>query len=101
MLNNKPPSPGSPMKSPNDLRAKYQLPAQPPNVQKIAGLVKGRASASMDEITEIINSETGVTQRLISMAYPRQQARQGATVQMATSRLGGQPASSWSWWATC
>ena len=72
----------------NDLRAKFQLAPQPPAVQKIAGLVKGRESASMEELTEIINTDSGVTQRLITLAYPRQAARLGATVQMATSRLG-------------
>ena len=77
------PAPGSP-----DLRAKFNLAPQPASVTKIAGLVKGRASASMEEISEIINTNTGVTQKLISLAYPRQQARIGATVQMATSRLG-------------
>jgi CheY-specific phosphatase CheX len=75
-------------KSAPDLRAKFQLPPQPANVAKIAGLVRGRESASMEEITEIISSESGVTQRLMTLAYPRQQARLGATVQMATSRLG-------------
>jgi CheY-specific phosphatase CheX len=86
MFNNKPP--GSPAPNIDDLRAKYQLAPQPVNVQKIAGLVEGRAKASMEEITEIISTDSGVTQRLISLAYPRQQARLGATVQMATSRLG-------------
>ena len=57
-------------------------------MQKIAGLAKGRESASMDEITEIISTDSGVTQRLMSMAYPKTAARLGATVQMATSRLG-------------
>jgi len=42
----------------------------------------------MEEITEIIDTDHVVTQRLITMAYPRPAARQGATVQMATSRLG-------------
>src|ERR1700735_787361 len=88
MQNNDPHAKGSPTKGPNDLRTKFQLPPQPPDVQKIAGLVKGRESASMDEITEIIRTDSGVTQRLISQAYPRQAARLGATVQMATSRLG-------------
>ena len=71
-----------------DLRAKYQLAPQPANVAKISGLVNGRENASMDEITEIIKSDSGVTQRLLSLAYPKQQARLGATVQMATARLG-------------
>jgi CheY-specific phosphatase CheX len=78
----------APMKVTPDLRAKFQLPAQPVNVEKIANLAKGRALASMDEITEIISTDSGVTQRLISMAYPKKEARTGATVQMATSRLG-------------
>jgi CheY-specific phosphatase CheX len=71
-----------------DLREKFQLAPQPVGVQKIASLVKGRESASMDEISNIISSDSGVTQRLINIAYPRQTARIGATVQMATSRLG-------------
>jgi CheY-specific phosphatase CheX len=78
----------APTKPPVDLRTKYNLAPQPVSVDKIAGLVKGRASASMEEITEIIDSNTGVTQKLISLAYPKQAARLGATVQMATSRLG-------------
>ena len=88
MLNNNSKSPGSPGSNQADLRAKFQLAPQPANVQKIAGLMEGRASASMEEITEIISTDSGVTQRLINLAYPRQQARLGATVQMATSRLG-------------
>ena len=84
-----PSNPPPPKKAPAvDLRSKYHLAPQPANVSKISGLVQGRASASMDEITEIINTDSGVTQRLISLAYPKQQARLGATVQMATSRLG-------------
>jgi len=87
--NVKPPgAPKIPVKSPVDLRAKFQLAPQPANVQKIAGLAKGRESATMEEITEIISTDSGVTQRLITLAYPRQTARIGATVQMATSRLG-------------
>jgi len=83
------PRPSGPAPDPNvGLRAKFNLAPQPASVTKIAGLVKGRASASMEEISEIINKDTGVTQKLISLAYPRQQARIGATVQMATSRLG-------------
>jgi chemotaxis protein CheX len=84
------PLPGALPRNPlPDLRAKFQLPPQPENVDKLAGLVKGRESASMEEISEIISTTTsGVTQRLMTLAYPRQQARLGATVQMATSRLG-------------
>jgi CheY-specific phosphatase CheX len=88
MQNDKPSARGLPASPANDLRAKYNLGPQPIGVQKISGLVKGRASASMEEITEIINTDSGITQRLISQAYPRQAARLGATVQMATSRLG-------------
>jgi CheY-specific phosphatase CheX len=77
------------MNNPQDLREKFQLAPQPESVSKIAGLVNGRANASMDEIAKIINSEDhSVTQRLITLAYPRANARIGATVQMATSRLG-------------
>ena len=76
------------MNAPGDLRAKFQLAPQPPSVQKIAGLVKGRESASMDEIVRIIDTDRLVTQRLITMAFPRAAARKDATVQMATSRLG-------------
>jgi CheY-specific phosphatase CheX len=71
-----------------DLRAKFQIPAQTVGVEKIATLVKSRETATMDEITDIITSEKGVTQRLMHIAYPKAQARLGATVQMATSRLG-------------
>jgi chemotaxis protein CheX len=84
----KPTQSTAPMKAKPDLRAKFQLPAQPINVEKIADLAKKRSVASMEEITEIISSDSGVTQRLISMAYPKRDARLGATVQMATSRLG-------------
>jgi CheY-specific phosphatase CheX len=70
------------------LRAKFSMRPQPANIDQIAGLVKGRESASMDELNNIITGTQGVTQRLINMAYPRQAARLGATVQMATARLG-------------
>lgn len=84
-----PAKPGLVPVNPGDqLRAKFDLPPQPESVEKIANLVKGRANASMDEISGIIEGNTGVTQRLIKIAYPRQDARLGATVQMATSRLG-------------
>jgi CheY-specific phosphatase CheX len=88
MYQNNRPTNGTPGNKPVDLRAKFQLPPQPASVQKIAGLSKGRESASMDEIAEIISTESGVTQRLMSIAYPKAAARLGATVQMATSRLG-------------
>ena len=76
-------TPGKP-----DLRAKFQLPAQTIGVQKVATLLKTKDSATMDEITDIITSEKGVTQRLMHIAYPKANARLGATVQMATARLG-------------
>ncbi len=76
------------MNAPPDLRARFQLPPQPPGVQRIAGLVKGKETSSMDEIVEIIDKDHSVTKRLITMAFPRAAAREGATVQMATSRLG-------------
>jgi CheY-specific phosphatase CheX len=79
---------GFPAHPGNDLRAKFNLSPQPLSVTKIAGLVQGRASASMEEITELITTNSGVTQKLISLAYPKQAARLGATVAMATSRLG-------------
>src|ERR1700683_4160048 len=82
-------TPGAaPQKPATDLRAKYQLAPLQPGVQKIASLVRGKDTSSMEEITEIINSDHGVTQRLISIASPRPAARIGAPVQMATSRLG-------------
>ena len=85
------PRPGGQKPAPKnavDLRTKFHLPAQPVNVQKIAGLAKGRESASMDEISNIISTDSGVTQRLMSMAYPKMDVRKTATVQMATARLG-------------
>ena len=85
---NRPGAAKPPAKGQEDLRAKYQLAPQPANVKKIAGLANGRESATMEEITEIISTDSGVTQRLITLAYPRQTARIGATVQMATARLG-------------
>jgi CheY-specific phosphatase CheX len=87
-MHNNPPPGGTPPNQANDLRNKYNLAPQPLVVNKIAGLVKGRSSASMEEINELITTNTGVTQKLITLAYPKQQARIGATVQMATSRLG-------------
>lgn len=71
-----------------ELRSRFQLPPPAPGVQKIAGLVAGRESATMEEIAEIISSDESMTRRLICMAYPRVSAREGATVDMAISRLG-------------
>jgi CheY-specific phosphatase CheX len=76
------------MNSTPDPRAKFKLPPPLPNVKKIADLVKGRETASMEEIIRIIDADRLVTQRLISTAYPRMAAREGATVEMATARLG-------------
>jgi CheY-specific phosphatase CheX len=72
----------------NPVRAKFQLPPQPDAVEKIVGLVNGKNKSSMDEIVKIIDTERRVPQRLITMAFPKAAARLGATVQMATSRLG-------------
>jgi len=83
---NSPKSP--PTKPAPDLRARYQLPAQPAGVQQIVNLVKGKDNSCMEEIVEIIDKDFAVTGRLISLAYPKPAARLGATVQMATSRLG-------------
>ncbi len=99
MPNNHPPTPGgqnpkfaspetAPQKQLEDLRSKFRLAPLPTGVNKIAGLVQGKNSASMDEITNILDPDQMTSQRLISMAYPRPAARVGATVQMATSRLG-------------
>lgn len=71
-----------------DLRARFHLPPLSPGVQRIAGLVGGRETASMEEIAEIISTDESMTRRLIIMAYPRISARDGATVEMAISRLG-------------
>lgn len=76
------------MNDPKGLRAKFQLPVQPQEVDKIADLVKGREKSSMEEIAKIIHTDRKVTERLITMAFPKVAARRDATVQMATSRLG-------------
>lgn len=76
------------MNDPNELRARYGLRPLPPGVGKIAGLVKERQTASMDRITKIIGADSVMTQRLVTMAFPKVAARTGATVNSATSRLG-------------
>jgi CheY-specific phosphatase CheX len=76
------------MNAPAKLRAKFQIAPLPADVDKIAGLVKGKDNSSMEEIVKIIDTDRVVTQRLITMAFPRPAARKDATVQMATSRLG-------------
>jgi CheY-specific phosphatase CheX len=87
MYNNPPPK-GTPKNGQPDLRTKFNLPPQPASVQKISGLVRGREESSMDEIANIIETDNGVKQRLMSLAYPKAAARTGATTQMATARLG-------------
>lgn len=42
----------------------------------------------MEEIVQIINPDRQVTERLVNLAFARPAAREGATVQMATARLG-------------
>ena len=57
-------------------------------IQAIAKLVERRDEASMEEIEGIIKSDVAVTGKLMRTAYPRAPAREGATIQMATSRVG-------------
>jgi len=71
-----------------DLRARFNLPPLPGGVDQIAGLVKGRETASLQEITTIINRDKAVTQRCMLTAFPKPAAREGATLSMATTRLG-------------
>jgi chemotaxis protein CheX len=77
-----PPSP------PKDLRAHFHLKPVPAQVDQIAGLVNGKETASMEEITRIINRDKQVTQRCMITAFPKAQSREGATLSMATTRLG-------------
>jgi CheY-specific phosphatase CheX len=72
----------------NDLRARYGLAPQPVHVEKISSLAAKKNSSSMEEIVQIINPDRQVTERLVNLAFTRPAAREGATVQMATSRLG-------------
>jgi CheY-specific phosphatase CheX len=58
------------------------------DVAKIAQLVHGRQTASLEEIAKIIKSDASVTGRLMARAYPRAPARETATIQQATSRVG-------------
>ena len=88
-MQNPDPKPKAPsMEYLNGVRAKFHLPPQPEAVHKIVDLVKGKERSSMDEIVGIIKSDCAVSQRLIKMAYPKAASREGATVLMATSRLG-------------
>jgi CheY-specific phosphatase CheX len=77
-----------PLSPPKDLRAQFKLAPVPGGVDQIAGLVKGKETASMHEITNIINRDRAVTQRCMITAYPKAAAREGATLSMATTRLG-------------
>jgi hypothetical protein len=78
----------APLPKMNDLRARFGLAPQPANVQKIAGLARAKSDASMDELVKIIDADRSSTERMVAMAYPRPAARIGATMQMATARLG-------------
>jgi CheY-specific phosphatase CheX len=77
-----------PLTPPKDLRAQFKLAPVPAGVDQIAGLVRGKETASMQEITTIINRDKAVTQRCMLTAYPKATARDGATLSMATTRLG-------------
>jgi len=71
-----------------DLRAHFKLAPVPGGVEQIAGLVRAKETASMQEITRIIKRDTAVTQRCMMTAYPKADARENATLDMATTRLG-------------
>ncbi|HEX4140641.1 MAG TPA: chemotaxis protein CheX [Candidatus Methylacidiphilales bacterium] len=77
----------SPMAPPKDLRAQFKLAPVPSGVEQIAGLVNGKES-EMREITRIINRDQAVTQRCMLTAYPKEELRANATLDMATTRLG-------------
>jgi hypothetical protein len=62
--------------------------SQSQKVEKIAKLVDSRERAPMDEIAKIIDGDHSITEQLMKRAFPRAPAREGATVQMATSRVG-------------
>jgi hypothetical protein len=57
-------------------------------VEKIARLVDSRERAPMEEIAKIIDGDHSITGQLMKRAFPRAPSREGATVQMATSRVG-------------
>jgi CheY-specific phosphatase CheX len=78
----------TPLAPPKDLRAHFNLAPVPGGVDQIAGLVRGKETASMQEITNIINRDKAVTQRCMLTAYPKADVREGATLSMATTRLG-------------
>jgi CheY-specific phosphatase CheX len=66
----------------------FKSPASTGGIEKIARLVAGRQDASLEDIARIINDDATVTGRLMERAYPRAPARETATIQMATSRVG-------------
>ncbi len=78
----------APMAPPKDLRAQFNLAPVPSGVEQIAGLVKSKDTASMEEITRIIKRDQAVTQRCMITAYPKADLRENATLSMATTRLG-------------
>jgi CheY-specific phosphatase CheX len=82
------PQRGAPVPPPKDLRAQYHLGPVPGGVDQIAGLVRAKDTASMQEITRIIKRDTAVTTRCMLTAYPKADARENATLDMATTRLG-------------
>ncbi len=66
---------------------RLQLEKEPTSPEKIAKLVMGRGCMPMEDINDIVTKTKGVT-CLIPMAYPKAGARDGATIEMATNRLG-------------
>jgi hypothetical protein len=58
------------------------------DIEKLARIVDIRERASMDEIATVIDNDHALTGPLMQRAYPRAPIRQGATIQMATSRVG-------------
>jgi CheY-specific phosphatase CheX len=87
--NNRPsPLRTAPMSPPKDLRAQYNLAPVPGGVGQISDIVKGKDDADMREITRVIKRDTAVTQRCMITAYPKQELRDNATLDMATTRLG-------------
>ncbi|MEI9998697.1 MAG: chemotaxis protein CheX [Verrucomicrobiota bacterium] len=78
----------APLAPPRDLRAHYRLGPQPQGVDQIAGLVHGKETANMEEIVRIITRDQAVTQRCMVAAYPKASMREGATLEMAATRLG-------------
>jgi hypothetical protein len=58
------------------------------DIEKLARIVDIRERASMDEIATVIDNDHALTGPLMQRAYPRAPVRHGATIQMATSRVG-------------